>query len=275
MPAVRTSDSQTKVALADLPKEFDPREEWPECESIGQIMDQSGCGSCWAFGAVTAMSDRLCINSPKDKQLKVHVSPNHLLSCCKSCGYGCDGGYPSMAWRYWQSNGLVTGSDYDSKEGCQPYSLSPCNHGGDSSLPDCQHESTPRCEKSCQSGYTTPFNEDKSYGLRPETLPSDEKIIMEELMTNGPAEAAFTVYEDFINYKSGVYKHVNGGMLGGHAVKIMGWGEENGTPYWLIANSWNYGWGENGTFKIIRGEDNCGIESSIVAALPDYKKTQL
>jgi len=95
---------------------------------------------------------------------------------------------------------------------------------------------------------------------------------MKELMENGPAEAAFTVYEDFMNYKSGVYKHVNGQMLGGHAVKIMGWGEENGTPYWLVANSWNSDWGDNGTFKILRGEDHCGFESSIVAALPDLDR---
>jgi len=47
-------------------------------------------------------------------------------------------------------------------------------------------------------------------------------------MTNGPAEAAFTVYEDFLTYKSGVYKHTSGSALGGHAVKIMGWGNENG-----------------------------------------------
>jgi hypothetical protein len=35
---------------------------------------------------------------------------------------------------------------------------------------------------------------------------NDEKEIMNELMTNGPAEAAFTVYADFVNYKSGVYQ---------------------------------------------------------------------
>jgi len=30
----------------------------------------------------------------------------------------------------------------------------------------------------------------------------------------------------------GVYQHVSGGMLGGHAIKILGWGVEDGTPYW-------------------------------------------
>jgi len=42
-------------------------------------------------------------------------------------------------------------------------------------------------------------------------------------MTNGPVEAAFTVYSDFLSYKSGVYKHVSGDEEGGHAIKILGW----------------------------------------------------
>lgn len=74
---------------------------------------------------------------------------------------------------------------------------------------------------------------------------------MTELYTNGPATASFTVYEDFLTYKSGVYKHTGGGFpMGGHAIKILGWGVENGTPYWLCANSWNPTWGDHGFFKI-------------------------
>jgi len=30
---------------------------------------------------------------------------------------------------------------------------------------------------------------------------------------------------------------------------MMGWGEENGTPYWLVANSWNPSWGDQGLSK--------------------------
>lgn len=91
---------------------------------------------------------------------------------------------------------------------------------------------------------------------------------MQEILTNGPVEGAFTVYADFPNYKSGVYQHVTGGVLGGHAIKILGWGVENGTPYWLVANSWNPTWGDKGYFKIKKGNNECGIESGIVAGLP-------
>lgn len=35
-------------------------------------------------------------------------------------------------------------------------------------------------------------------------------------------------------------------MGGGHAVKLLGWGIDQGVPYWLAANSWNTDWGEAG-----------------------------
>lgn len=47
-------------------------------------------------------------------------------------------------------------------------------------------------------------------------------------------------------------------MVGGHAVKIVGWGTENGVSYWTIANSWNTSWGEQGFFRIKEGD--CGVD---------------
>ena len=51
---------------------------------------------------------------------------------------------------------------------------------------------------------------------------------MQEIYTHGPVTAAFTVYMDFLTYKSGVYKYTSGDEAGGHAVKIIGWGNESG-----------------------------------------------
>jgi cathepsin B len=48
----------------------------------------------------------------------------------------------------------------------------------------------------------------------------------------------------------------------------MGWGVENGTPYWLVANSWNQDWGNGGYFKIRRGNNECGITDEVVSGLP-------
>ena len=85
-------------------------------------------------------------------------------------------------------------------------------------------------------------------------------------MTNGTVTAAFTVYEDFLTYKSGVYSHQTGSALGGHAIKCIGWGTENDEDYWLCVNSWNNTWGDMGTFKILQG--NCGINDQMTAGMP-------
>jgi cathepsin B len=67
--------------------------------------------------------------------------------------------------------------------------------------------------------------------------------IQQDLMTNGPIEVAFDVYEDFFSYKSGVYTHKTGGLAGGHAVKLVGWGTDpKGGDYWIVANSWGTSW---------------------------------
>ncbi|KAF4651838.1 hypothetical protein FOZ61_009834 [Perkinsus olseni] len=86
------------------------------------------------------------------------------------------------------------------------------------------------------------------------------------IQTDGPVSAAFGVYEDFLAYKSGVYKHTSGTFLGGHAVKIIGWGEEKGEGYWLVANSWNGDWGDHGFFKIAFGQ--CGINDLLLGGTP-------
>lgn len=80
-------------------------------------------------------------------------------------------------------------------------------------------------------------------------------------------ETRFDVYADFMNYKGGVYKHVAGVRKGGHAIKILGWGIEQGVNYWICANSWGMGWGEEGYFRIAFGE--CGIDKTVVGCTPD------
>ena len=85
--------------------------------------------------------------------------------------------------------------------------------------------------------------------------------IRKEIYQNGPVEAAFTVYESFEQYVGGIYQmdpSTCGKQLGGHAIRIVGWGSENGTKYWKVANSWNPHWGEGGCFRILRSDSGAG-----------------
>ncbi len=72
---------------AAIPTSFDARTQWPNCPTISLIRDQSSCNSSWAFGAVEAMSDRICIGS--NGTTIVNISATDLLDCCGSaCGQG-------------------------------------------------------------------------------------------------------------------------------------------------------------------------------------------
>lgn len=259
--------AMTAEEINALPENFDSREAWPMCVSIKEVRDQSDCGSCWAFGAAEAASDRICIASKGVLQPK--ISTENLVSCCKSCGFGCNGGYPIDAWRYLAETGVPTGGLYGDKGTCQPYSMPPCDHHVTGKYGPCTTEyATPNCRHTCDSDseVTDTYSEEietfrfsKAYHVS-----SNVHQIQKEIMTNGPVEGAFTVYADFETYKSGVYQHKKGSYLGGHAIKVLGWGVEDGTPYWLCANSWNEGWGDDGFFKILRGKNHCGIEGGIV-----------
>ncbi|XP_023016606.2 cathepsin B isoform X2 [Leptinotarsa decemlineata] len=197
--------SVTNVVLhsedTPIPESFDSRENWPDCNIIRVIKDQSSCGSCW---------------------------------------------------------------------GCRAYSLAPCEHHTTGSIPACPKDVslTPRCNKQCDKKSSLSYQSDKSYGQKPYYVSNQEKQIQLEILKNGPVEAAFHVYTDFYAYKRGVYQNYFGQYEGGHAVRILGWGVEKGTPYWLVANSWNEDWGDKGLFKIIRGRNECEIEDDIVAGLP-------
>lgn len=241
----------------NLPKEFDARKAWPQCTTIGRILDQGHCGSCWAFAAVESLSDRFCITYG----MNISLSVNDLLACCGFlCGDGCDGGTPIYAWRYMVHHGVVT-------EECDPYfDTTGCTH------PGCEPAyPTPKCVRKCVSGNQL-WRQSKHYSSNAYRVKSDPYQIMAELYKNGPVEVDFDVFEDFAHYKSGVYKHVTGQYLGGHAVKLIGWGTTaDGEDYWLIANQWNRSWGDDGYFMISRGTNECGIEEDVVAGLPSPK----
>ncbi|KAL2933307.1 Cathepsin B-like protease 2 [Bienertia sinuspersici] len=236
----------------NLPKEFDARKAWPQCSTIGKILD------------------RFCIQYG----MNVSLSVNDLLACCGFlCGAGCDGGTPIYAWRYFVHHGVVT-------DECDPYfDTTGCSH------PGCEPAyPTPKCLRKCVGGNQL-WRQSKHYGANAYRVKSDTYQIMAELYKNGPVEVAFDVFEDFAHYKSGVYKHVTGQYLGGHAVKLIGWGTTaDGEDYWfwcclliychpsqLIANQWNRSWGDDGYFKISRGTNECGIEEDVVAGMPSPK----
>lgn len=249
-----------RMLPAGIPDSFDGRLEYPE-GCIGYVRDQGRCGSCWIFGAVESMSDRFCVAS--NGSTLVNISAYDELSC--NGEGGCEGGEPEEAFAYAVRQGVVD-------EACAPY-LCPNNENNGHCVLTCSIDQqpclnfvdTPSCKKECQNNVT--WKDSKHYMEKYYDV--DSSKIEQEILTHGPVAAAFTVYEDFLSYKSGVYQHTTGQALGGHVIKIIGFGTaSDGTQYWICQNSWTTSWGDGGFFNIRRGTDECGIEDDVSAAIP-------
>jgi cathepsin B len=258
-----------------VPDSFDSVEAWPQCKDIiSLIQDQSACGSCWAVSTTSVMSDRLCIAS--NGKIQTSLSALDLMACCSFCGYQCQGGYPDEAFYQFTYAGIVTGSNYTVDGLCKPYPIAPCTQDPTTKKAKCPEEPKKdyKCAKSCQSGYKDQtYKNDHYYGSEVLYFNQDNDGAIAELLANGPIVAAFDVYEDFYKYKSGIYEYTGGELLGGHAVRIVGYGVEDGTPFWKVANSWDWYWGEAGYFRIRRGTNECGFEDEITAAIADVSRS--
>ncbi|EFC46160.1 predicted protein, partial [Naegleria gruberi] len=215
---------KTMPANLKAASSFDARTKWGKC--VHPIRDQQQCGSCWAFSASEVLSDRFCIAS--NGSVDVVLSPEYMLQC-DSTDYGCDGGYLNNAWAFLAGTGIPS-------DKCDPYTSGNGDVGS--------------CPTSCTDGSAIKLYKAKSSSVAQLSSIDD---IQKDIQANGPVQAAFSVYQDFFSYKSGVYRHVSGSLAGGHAIKIVGWGvtsDGKDTPYWIVANSWNTNWGQEGFFWI-------------------------
>ncbi|PAV59663.1 hypothetical protein WR25_21256 [Diploscapter pachys] len=226
--------NEIEIKTRDLPEHFDARQKWPGL--IHPVLDQGDCGSSWTVSTTTISSDRLAIIT--DGKINAVLSPQHLLSCNQHRQRGCEGGYLDRAWWYIRKLGSGQGL-------------------------------------TCPSGN----NDSTAYKMTPPyRISSKEEDIMTEIITNGPVQATFIVHEDFFSYVSGVYQYSHlaeskGSRFtaeGYHSVRVIGWGIDYSTgrpiKYWLAANSWGENWGEQGFFRILRGENHCEFESFVIGA---------
>ena len=179
------------------------------------VRDQGNCGSCVAFGVVAAIESQAAM--VRDGLLD--LSEAYLFFC--GCGNCCNRGWQvGPALDFCVEHGLVG-------EVCFPYQdrdipCAPC--GADALvMVDSWHEN---------------YSDRKAW-----------------VAANGPVAVAFMVYDDFFDYKGGVYRHVYGDYMGGHCVSLFGYDSEG----WLCKNSWGTGWGEEGWFRIAYGE--CGMDN--------------
>ncbi|CAH1391324.1 unnamed protein product [Nezara viridula] len=228
--AARTrQDSSTYIRSTDeeVPESFD----WRQEGAVTPVKDQAHCGSCWAFSTTGALEGQ---HFRKTGEL-VSLSEQNLVDCSSMYGNnGCQGGLMVDAFKYIAENGGIDTEDsypYEGRDGM-------C-----------------RFRKSAVGAVDSGAIE----------LPGDdEEALKSAIATIGPVSVAIDAGQDsFRFYKSGVYEDSNCSPAGlDHGVLAVGYGSEDGQDFWLVKNSWNTGWGEEGYIRIARNKGNmCGIAS--------------
>ncbi|KAM9377570.1 pro-cathepsin H [Pholidichthys leucotaenia] len=196
---------------------------------VTEVKNQGQCGSCWSFSTTGCLESVTAIATGK----LVPLSEQQLVDCAQDfSNHGCNGGLPSQAFEYILYNkGLMTEEDY-------PYNA---------------------FESTCV------YNPEKAAAFVNDVInitAYNEMEMMDAVATRNPVSFAFEVIDDFMFYKGGVYTstechHTEDKV--NHAVLAVGYGQENGTPYWIVKNSWGPAWGLDGYFLIQRGKNMCGL----------------
>lgn len=197
---------------------------------VTPILDQGNCGSCVAFASIGTLETQYRIASGIPGY-NVRLSAESLFACG---GGGCNfGWFPSAAAEYLQRTGVPD-------EACQPYTEGVTGEDA-------------QCKESCLNS-PQKIIKIASYGT-PTRYAKDIDSVKQALQS-GPLVTTLSVYADFMSYGSGVYKHVSGDFLGGHAVSIVGYDDTKRA--FIIRNSWGTEWGENG-FAYVSYDDESGV----------------
>ncbi|KAL2501428.1 Thiol protease aleurain-like [Forsythia ovata] len=203
--------------------------DWRETGIVSPVKNQGHCGSCWTFSTTGALEAAYAQAFGKG----ISLSEQQLVDCARAFNnFGCNGGLPSQAFEYIKYSGGLDTEDaypYTGKNGVCTYS-------------------------SKNVGVQVLDSVNITLGAEGE-LKHAVGIVR-------PVSVAFEVVTGFRFYKGGVYTSTKCGstpMVMNHAVLAVGYGVENGIPYWFIKNSWGADWGDNGYFKMEMGKNMCGV----------------
>ncbi|KAK3888537.1 hypothetical protein Pcinc_007389 [Petrolisthes cinctipes] len=237
----------------ELPTSFD----WREYGAVTPIKNQGMCGSCWAFSTTGNVEGQWAI---KHKNL-YSLSEQELVDC-DSTDQGCNGGLPENAYEaIAKLGGLESEQDY-------PY---------DGEDEQCHFN---------KSMVQVTVNGSLE-------LPEDEIMLAKWLVKNGPISIGINA--NALQFYMGGVSHpfkflcnpadLDHGMLivgfGVHTTKYLHrrqpyWLVKNSwaypvfkktLPFWIVKNSWGEQWGEQGYYRVYRGDGTCGVNKMATSCI--------
>ncbi len=214
-----------------LPDKFDWRNHNGH-SYIGAIRDQGYCGSCYAFAAAAAAEGTYNLAMERYDANCIDLSESFIIWCLGSLPqyyphfFGCDGAdYDYMELQAMVDYGIVRESDF-------PYTTfypGSCTHWNDSMIKFSNWHRIP-----C----------------------GDIDAIKTAIMTYGVVDAAVLVSNAFEAYDSGIYQDSYDSCFASpcyytptdHAISLVGWDDTD--QAFILRNSWDTYWGENGYMRI-------------------------
>ncbi|GAB9477860.1 Papain-like cysteine protease c1, partial [Globisporangium polare] len=189
--------------------------DWSTGPCVSPVQNQGQCGSCWAFASIAAIESGQCIANGKTGLTK--YSEQQLTSCDTS-NLGCNGGAPTLAYKYIQTNGLCTAAAY-------PYASSGGSRGS--------------CQSSCAKVQT---------GLKGSTRVQGEAGLVAAVQKKPVVVAVAAGNNAWKQYAGGVLSTCQTSQVD-HAVVAVGYDAST----IKIRNSWGARWGEAGYIRLKRG----------------------
>jgi C1A family cysteine protease len=198
------------------------------------VKDQGDCGSCWAFSA-TEQIESMWLR--KDKSKAVPLSAQQITSCDKA-DLGCNGGDTKSAYQsVIKEGGMMTEEAY-------PYTSGRKGKSG-----KCEFE---------KSKVVMTISSHANVGKK------NEPMMRNYLGSTAPLSICVDASK-WQNYKSGIMSPEtctkNKKPQLDHCVQLVGFAMEGGekSSYYIVRNSWNTDWGEDGFIRLSTDHNTCGI----------------
>lgn len=256
-------DSQQSWHLMSTDSGLPPCVSWKHLHSMQDLSthDQGPCGSCWAFSTAKVMQAHTELYSTERT-----FSQEQIMSCVENkehCGGtgGCAGATVGLAMDYLLGTTCETIEKipYQGTEArcvTEKYHHQPVSENiTHAATGDTIHLLSLQTSASSLPGPQFGF-------VGWQMLAQTELALMSAIFEKGPVAISVSATDSWNQYGSGIMSREACPVdaVVNHAVTAIGYGEEKGKKFWTILNSWGANWGEHGTIRLLRDNDDkyCG-----------------
>lgn len=198
---------------------------------MDKARDQGSCGGCWAFSVSGVLEGQYAISQGLDV-VQDRFSPQFFVDCNRE-NSGCGGGFEAYGFKWAETHDVCLDSQYPYK-GRQ----SSCKFSG---------------ETDCGSG----IRPSACYKVAEKA--TDRAIAA---LHHGVVDVAIDA-SDVMHYTGGIMTDCRNRGLD-HAIMGVAYDPNDGQNGSVtIRNSWGYGWGEDGNFRVDASTNACGWNDDI------------